>query len=285
MIEYPDITVLPDGPVQVSLVIMQTRATIHNLSNFMVIRITVDTKENYDIEKYASQLESSGAIKLLGVFIDNEEAEAFMHYKVDEATLEYTTVINKLPDLSEVRNRKFIAFLGEEISVIPGCYEVRKGDYLKLESQYPQIRLATDEELSNIEMVYRCFIPQDFDLVRNLELPYLQGVRVISSADVIECLDKKMMLEAITRLAYLKESLAFMITELESEGCLFKIENAIKIVEEISPESDAKDVVDRLLKQKKDINNGVESEPVTFPVRCSIRNGGDTDITVQLETC
>lgn len=281
MIQYPDLSGLPAGRVY-SFVVLETITDIHTAPTFMKIGYTPSSVAECDFEQARIVFEETGPCKVLACFLDNDDANEFVNRKYLEAMMQYTTFLNKLTNSAEVRGRTFLAFLDKEISLHPGCYEMGKEDYLKLKSHYSQLRLATNEEMRSVSNIYNCFIAQDFELVKKLKLQTLHAVRVVKISVPFENVELMIPL-AICQSE--RQRLTDLIDIMVEEEDIVTIEDAIYVMKEICPELDAKAIVENLLKCKKDMINGVESEPVVIPMSISFGEQGKDRFTVYLESC
>ena len=172
--EVPELDAIPT----IHCVIMQKRETIHSLTIFVVVDFSYE-KRDLNKAEIKEAFERKGS-RLLGLFSDQERATEFLRFSIEQCIRSYTTVVNKLPNLEPVQERKFLAYIGEDVTVSPGIHEVNRSDYERLREHFASVRLATDEEALTTPQFYSSLIANDYERMKSLQLTSLKTLRLIA---------------------------------------------------------------------------------------------------------
>ena len=179
--EVPDVDLVSTDEITVHSVVMQNRATLHSLTTFVGISFSF-RKDDFNKGRIKAALEENGC-RLLGLFPDPETASEFLRFTIEQYIRSYTTIINKLSNFEPVQKRKFLAYLGDDVTASPGLYEVNRTDYEKLKENFAGVRFATDEEARETPLFYSSFVPIHYEKVKSLNLSSLKSLRVIPDVD------------------------------------------------------------------------------------------------------
>lgn len=236
------------------LVIMKRRAHVHEATPFGVMHLTLN-KSEFDKEKIKRGCDQDKTM-LLGMFIDKNKAELFFRFAICCASARYTAFIRELDDLSSVRDRNLLVYIGHETTNLPGVYQTKKEDYDKLLSSYQDVRFPTNAEMKEAlkRKIASSFIPRDYEFIKFLELPNLRAIKPIL----------KMPLKKYQVICEIYDAMHNMWGEIKAncirlvkEDSLINKELIMETMKEMEPDADkAEEIVDRMIQLYRDIKDG-----------------------------
>lgn len=259
--EIPDLDQIPGDEITIYMVCMEPRETIHSLTQFYLAYFTFN-KKDFDKEKF-KELD-----KVLGFFLDESRAELFLAWNLERSARQYTIVVNKLPDLSLVQDRKFLIYIGEEITALPGLYEVRKEDYEKLSSVFQDVRLATDKEVRTTAEIFSCFVPKDYEKLKSLKLPNLECLNLDQKIPVSDYLGICSMYDKASRTF---RSVKQACIRIAKDDTHVRKADIIPKMEQIAPNGE--EIIDNMIQFYRDILSGKDVTDLRdFNIKFSLRD-------------
>lgn len=180
----PKVDLLHDDVI-VYCVVATERIKEHDESTFTIICVKY-LKDDYYPDRIIHDLPKIPGFRLLGCFSDRMNAEEFLYWSLERESRLYTAT---LKDLSEVRDRPFVAYFGDDLTVHPGMYLIRKCDWNRLKEVFSSVRLANAEELFSDREVLFSVMVKDFERMKTLGMKKLHCIRANSkwsSSDTVD---------------------------------------------------------------------------------------------------
>lgn len=241
------------------LIVEKQQESVHD--QCMLMRIGIEqTESELDRDEIAArcQLES---YTLLEVVRSEDEVESYRKTWRNQSVRDYTKIINKLSNMELVHDRFFLAYLDQEVTVIPRIYQVHKSDYEKLKDAFPSVRLATDEEADLTDPFTSCFIATDYQKIIGLNLSTL---RVLDRPDGIKEDRYYDLCCRFDESQELLDELRFHCINLAQETEFTNKQKAIEVAKQLFNE-EAEETVDKLISFFRAIELGEVPELPTLP--------------------
>ena len=216
------------------MVISNVTKGIHEPMGFKLASVNCDV----DIDEVMREQDE---LKLWKCFDTYDEGCDFLIQLATNETWKYTNHLRITKDFSQVTNRPFFAFLGEDITCFPGIYTVNREDYEKLSKKFSSVCLAKEHG-----PITKLLYPRNFKQIRDLNLGYLVSYTLSNEfkasdhEDIVDTIEELHM-----QLLHLT-SLLGRIMEEESES---EVEDAIDIIEDLFDSKDAEGYLVTLLEK------------------------------------
>lgn len=263
--EIPPLDTIPGDSFTFYLIAKERRETVHSITQFYLIDGTL-SKDSFDKDSFKKQVAEQ--YKLLGLFIDVEEAEKFFHFALKIESLNYTVILHRQGNFNGVKNRPFVVYMDGTITKYPGFYRVRKVDYDKL-CTIGTVHLASLEDIEEIPEVYSFFVPQNYEEVSSLGLSHIKAIDVACDISLEEIRELYHVIDEAYHTWKTLNRLCFLLVK---ETPHLSLDNVIKQAHRIFPDN-PEYAVDELIKMYSDVKEGKDVYPLDLYINCETCDG------------
>lgn len=274
--EVPEST---DQEVTIYVLIQTHRETIHSIAYYQIVSVVFGKEKPFDLGDIKARFRDDLKFELMGLFTSMERAVAFQNRCVLKSRRDYSLILRELPDLQLVQDRPFFAHIGEEVTRAPGVYKIKKNDYDKLKTRFPTVRLPTPEEIDAELEPTSSFIPNDYSILKSLNLEELKSIRTSPEIEPSYYLS---LCRDFDRLSFTLENLKLCCCLLMKGSPYVKREHALEHASKLFPDNGG-EVVDQLIEFLRNPETRGQFE---FPTTKFLAPEGASDCReMELEFC